>query len=218
MLSIYLQGIIPLVIHRKVSGGARSDWGAKLVAQSYLSYLRGSLKETKLMTGNRVVIREVSFNLPFGIGGVKWEVDETQTRAAWSLYVELVTRIAVEPLEADEGLLREALNSLYSLFGTTREILKEAGSDVGASKNSVGGIAIAVLNRGLRPFLSKWHHQLQAYEAKRPPHLSPKEHEQKWSEEGKKLRDELEKLRQDLKQYANALAKIAGVEEKTVDE
>ena len=51
------------------------------------------------MTGNRVVIREVSLNLPFGIGGVTWGVDETQSRAAWSLYVELVTRIAVEPLE-----------------------------------------------------------------------------------------------------------------------
>jgi len=164
------------------------------------------------MTGNRVVIKEVSFNLPFGIGGVKFGVDQTQSRAAWSLYIELVTRIAVEPLKADEGLVREALNSLYSLFGTTREILKAAGPDVGASKNSVGGIAIAVLNNGLRPFLTKWHPQLQAWEAKRSSDLTPKEHEQQWSEEGK-LRDELEKLRQDLKQYANALAVIAGVEE-----
>lgn len=158
------------------------------------------------------VPKKVSLSLPFGIGSVEWEVDQTQRRAAWSLYVELVTRIAVEPLEADEGLMREALNSLYSLFGTTREILKEAGPDVGISLNSVGGIAIAVLNRGLRPFLAKWHPLLQTYEDRRPPHLSPKEHEQQWSEGGK-LRDELEKLRQDLKQYANALAKIAGVEE-----
>lgn len=154
----------------------------------------------------------VSLSLPFGIGSVQWEVDRTQSRAAWSLYIELVTRIAVEPLQADEGLVREALNSLYSLFGTTREILKAAGPDVGISINSVGGIAIAVLNRGLRPFLAKWHPLLQAWEAKRLPDLSPSEHEQQWSEEGN-LRDELEKLRQDLKQYANALAEIAGVEE-----
>lgn len=99
-------------------------------------------KQETLMTGNRFVPRKVSFNLPFGIGGVEWEVDETQTRAAWSLYVELVTRIAVEPLESNEGLIREALNSLYSLFETTREILKEAGPSVGASINSVGGIAM----------------------------------------------------------------------------
>lgn len=163
------------------------------------------------------VPKKVSLSLPFGIGKVEWEVDQTQRRAAWSLYVELVTRIAVEPLEADEGLMREALNSLYSLFGTTREILKEAGPDVGISLDSVGGIAIAVLNRGLRPFLAKWHPLLQTYEARRPHNnLSPKEHEQQWSE-GEKLRDELEKLRQDLKQYANALAKIAGVEESIED-
>ncbi len=164
------------------------------------------------MTGNRIEIREVSFNLPFGIGGVTFGVDDTQSRAAWSLYVELVTRIAVEPLEADEGLVREALNSLYSLFGTTREILKEAGPDVGASKSSVGGIAIAVLNNGLRPFLANWHPKLQVYEAKRPSDLSPKEHEKQWSEEPQ-LRSELAELRGKLEQYANALAVVAGVEE-----
>lgn len=156
--------------------------------------------------------KKVSLSLPFGIGSVEWELDQTQSRAAWSLYVELVTRIAVEPLKADEGLVREALNSLYSLFGTTREILKAAGPDVGIALNSVGGIAIAVLNRGLRPFLAKWHPLLQAHEAQRPTGRSPKEHEQQWSEAGK-LREELEQLRQKLKQYADALAEIAGVAE-----
>lgn len=31
-----------------------------------------------------------------------------------------MTRIAVEPLSVDRGLVREAMNSLYSLFGTIR--------------------------------------------------------------------------------------------------
>lgn len=163
------------------------------------------------MKSDPAVLKKVSVSLPFGMGSAEWEADSTERRAAWSLYVELVTRIAVEPLEGEEGLLREALNSLYSLFGTTREILKEAGPDVGASKNSVGGISIAVLNRGLRPFLAKWHPLLQAYEAKRPSDLSPKEHEEQWSEEPQ-LRNELESLRQDLSSYALALAEIAGVE------
>lgn len=47
-------------------------------------------------------------------------------------------------MEVDQGLVREAMNSLYSLFGTTREVLKAAELDVGASRDSVGGIAIAV--------------------------------------------------------------------------
>lgn len=140
------------------------------------------------------------------------QIDPTERRAAWSLYVELVTRIAVQPLEVDTGLLREALTSLYNLFGITRQVLKEAGPNVGASRESVGGIVIAVLNNGLRPFLAKWHPLLQTWEAQCPPHKSPKEHEQNWSKEPS-LRDELELLRQDLEQYANALAIIAGVKE-----
>jgi hypothetical protein len=157
------------------------------------------------------ILKEVSVSLPFGIGSARWQTDSTERRAAWSLYVELATRIAVQPLEANEGLAREALNSLYSLFGTTREILKEAGPGVGASKHSVGGIAIMVLNNGLRPFLAKWHPLLQAWETKRLTDISMKQHEQDWTEEPK-FREELAKLRNNLEQYANALASIAGVE------
>src|SRR5207247_8780713 len=67
------------------------------------------------------------------------------------------SRVAVQTPELDIGLSREALSSLYSLFGSTRRILRDAGPDVGCSRESVGGIAIAVLNLGLRPFVSKWH-------------------------------------------------------------
>jgi hypothetical protein len=157
------------------------------------------------------VLRKVSVSLPFGIGSAEWEADPTERRAAWSLYVELVTRVAVQPLETDQGLLREALTSLHSLFGTTREILKDAGPDVGASHDSVGGIAIAVLNNGLRPFLAKWHPRLQAWEAQKPAVLSFKEHEKNWSEEST-LYSELDILGQGLEQYAKALAVIAGVD------
>lgn len=157
-------------------------------------------------------LKKVSVSLPFGIGSAEWEADPTERKAAWSLYIELVTRIAVQPLEVDEGLLREVLTSLYNLFGVTRQILKEAGPNVGASRESVGGIAIAALNNGLRPFLAKWYPLLQTWEAQRPPQVSPKEHERNWPEETK-FRDELESLRRDLEEYADALAIIAGVNE-----
>jgi hypothetical protein len=106
-------------------------------------------------------LKKVAVSLPFGLGSAEWEADPTQRRAAWALYVELVTRVAVQELADDAGLVREAMNSLYTLFGTTREILRAAGPDVGASRESVGGLSIAVLNQGLRPFLSKWHPILQ---------------------------------------------------------
>ncbi|MFM2302967.1 MAG: hypothetical protein RLZZ135_370 [Cyanobacteriota bacterium] len=156
-------------------------------------------------------LKTVSVSLPFGIGSAQWEPDPTERRAAWSLYVELMTRIAVQPLELDQGLLGESLTSLYSLFETTREILKAAGPGVGGSYWSVGGIAIAVLNNGLRPFLAKWHPMLQFWESQRPPNISVIEHERNWHEESN-LRNELAELRKRLAQYSEALAKIAGID------
>jgi len=156
------------------------------------------------------VLKQVTVSLPFGIGSASWEADPTERNAAWELYVELVTRVAVQSLSPDTGTLREAMNSLYTLFGSTREILRKAGPDVGASRDSVGGIAIAVLNNGLRPFLSKWHPLLQEWEETKAPGVSVQTHEKAWEQEVQ-LRSELESLRQDLEQYANSLADIAGV-------
>ncbi len=155
---------------------------------------------------------EVSVSLPFKIGSAKWQPDPTERNAAWELYIELVTRIAVQPLDPNAGLVREALNSLYSLFGSTRDILRAAGPRVGASKQSVGGIAIAVLNNGLRPFLSEWHPLLLDWESKRPPNVSAAEHEKGWPHEPA-ARQKLNELRNDLTAYAHALAKIVGVDE-----
>jgi len=87
--------------------------------------------------------------------------------------------------------------------------LREAGPDVGCSRESVGGIAIAVLNRGLRPFVSKWHALLHRWENQRDPKISRKEHESCWPKENDFLA-ELNALRDDLDKYANALAAIAG--------
>ncbi|HWZ45871.1 MAG TPA: hypothetical protein VNW97_20530 [Candidatus Saccharimonadales bacterium] len=144
------------------------------------------------------------------IGEVEWGEDPTERNAAWRLYIELVTRIAVQPLAADQGLLREALSSLHELFAATRETLKQAGPDVGASTGSVGGIAIAVLNRGLRPFLAKWHSRLADWEPQRDPRTGAGHHERQWAEYSQ-MRAELEALRVNLELYAQVLATIAGV-------
>ena len=114
-------------------------------------------------------------------------------------------------MDLDQGLLREALTSLHSLFASTREILRGSGPDVGARRESVGGIAIAVLNKGIRPFLSKWHPELQAWEVQRTFTVGAKDHERSWSKETQ-LRRELNALRDSLGRYAAELAKLAGVD------
>lgn len=59
-------------------------------------------------------VKSISVNLPFDLGSMELEINRVQQRAAWKLYVELVTRIAVQKLDDDEGLLRKTLNSLLS--------------------------------------------------------------------------------------------------------
>jgi len=159
---------------------------------------------------------EVSLNLPFGIGGVKgtWEPDENERTAAWEMYVELVTRISVAELGPEEGLLREALSSLYSLFGTTRAILREKGPSVaqakGGGKYSFGYLAVIILNQVLRPVLAKWHPLLLDYESRRPVGLSQGEYERAWPR-NMELRGVLNEVRGTLGEYAELLAKVAEV-------
>jgi predicted PilT family ATPase len=159
---------------------------------------------------------EVNLTLP-GIGGVKgkWAPNDSERLAAWELYVELVTRISVVELKDKEGILREALNSLYSVFQITREILRKYGPEVAIplkkDEFSFGKLAIMILNYQLRPFLTKWHPLLQEYESKRKPEISIKEHEDRW-ERNEEMRKELEKVRKTLIEYSILLAKVANVE------
>jgi hypothetical protein len=152
-------------------------------------------------------------DIGFKIEG-KWKPDESEQNAAWELYVELVTRISVVQLRDNEGLLREALTSLYSLFEITRKVLKQYGPTVARPKSdgklSFGYIAIAVLNIQIRPFLAKWHPLLLDWEAKRPENRSAKEHEDTWELSGE-LRQELNELRKNLTAYANLLADACDV-------
>ncbi len=165
-----------------------------------MSSKKDNVKATKLTIG-----------LPFNLGSLELEPDETQQHAAWSLYVELSTRISVHPLGEKEGILREALTSLYNIFGITRQILKDAGPEIGVGPNSFGSLAINVLNVGLRPFVVKWHPKLKSYEEKRPENVTTVDHEQAW-EYADVLREELEEVRQQMLVYVAALAKIARVD------
>ena len=103
---------------------------------------------------------KVDLKIPY-IGGISgtWIPDESERKAAWEMYVELVTRISIAELKPGECLLREALTSLYSLFATTRAILRHYGPSVAQPKSdgqlSFGSLAVAVLNSVLRPVLAK---------------------------------------------------------------
>ena len=157
----------------------------------------------------------VKLTLPY-IGGIEgtWQPDESERQAAWEMYVELVTRIAVAELRPGEGLLREALSSLYALFDITRGILRKYGPRVAQPKGednlSFGYLAVAILNVVLRPLLARWHPLLLDYENRRQKTVSPLEHEQQWAQY-EELRQELNQVRLNLTEYANLLAEVSEV-------
>jgi len=70
----------------------------------------------------RLEYLDVEIGLPFGLGkiGGRWSPDRAEREAAWEMYVGLATRMSVQEVRPDEGLLREALSSLYSLFEPPR--------------------------------------------------------------------------------------------------
>ncbi len=176
----------------------------------------------------RLVPKSFAVNLPW-LGSVSVDLSEEAERAAWALYVELNTRIATKPLEKGQGSVREALTSLYNLFGITRDVLKDAGVDVAKArggKKSLGSIAMDMLNQGIRTDLLKWHTSLSAHEAdtwkkmidggksvpNNPGVAAALVDEADWGDYDA-FYEELKKLQERLRRYVVILGALAGVTE-----
>lgn len=129
---------------------------------------------------------------------MEWNPSEPDKVAAWQLYVELLTRITTQALAVKDGDEKTALDSIYSLFPTTRSIIKENGRGcVEFTK-----IAVVVLNQKIRPFTAKWHRILLSRGFEDPTACS-------------QFRNELEELQATLRNYTAMLSDMAGVEDLT---
>ena len=168
-----------------------------------------SFKQRLARIGRAMKANKVSVSLPFGLGGFEIVPNKAEQRAAWALYVELTTRVASQQFNAESGLMREVLTSLYSLFSLTRQILRDSGPDVAYGPNSFGPLAIDILTKGIAPFTTKWHQKLKIHESNNLNNLTALEHERSW-EQFDQMRKELEGLQKDMRRYADILSEIAG--------
>ncbi len=150
--------------------------------------------------------KEIHLTLP-QFSDLTFIVDDTNRRVAWSLFIETITRISTQPLKAEQGFLIEALNSLYSLFQITRDLLKsmEPSKNIDRDQTTVEMFAISMLNDELRPFLSKWHPLLTKFISKNPDKLDIE-----W-ELNLECRQELEQIRLRIKNYAMGFGELAEV-------
>ena len=139
-----------------------------------------------------------SLKIKFPFLEAEFSPSDPDKAAAWNLYIELLTRITTQELADDDGSEQTALDSVYSLFGTTRAILKQEGR--GCKEFAI--LAVVVLNQIVRPFTAKWH---------------------KISVDGgfkdasrqTQFREELRVLQETLRNYTKMLADMAGVEDLT---
>ncbi|MCX5782007.1 MAG: hypothetical protein NT145_04810 [Elusimicrobia bacterium] len=129
---------------------------------------------------------------------MEWQPKEADKNAAWELYVEMLTRITTQQLQCNHGDEKTALDSIYSLFPITREIIKKYGRD----SIEFTKIAVIVLNQKVRPFTAKWHRESihGAFKNKN---------------KCKQFRQELAKLQIELCKYTRMLSGMADVEDLT---
>lgn len=127
-----------------------------------------------------------------------WSPQEVDKNAAWDIYIELLTRIATQPLADEDGIEQTALESISKLFDLTRNIIKAHGRDcVGFAR-----IAIIILNQIVRPFTARWHKLASEGAFEDPPQC-------------RQFREELRELQDKLIRYSQMLAEISGVEDLT---
>ena len=129
---------------------------------------------------------------------MEWQPQDEDKTAAWELYIELLTRITTQPLDVEHGDEKAALESVYSLFPITRQVLKNnTRYCIEFTK-----LAVVVLNQIVRPFTAKWHRLSQQGAFEDP-------------EKRSEFRKELDDVQLELRKYAKMLADMAGVEDLT---
>ena len=139
-----------------------------------------------------------SLKINFYFLEMEWKPQDADRKAAWELYIELLTRITTQTLDPAHGDEETALTSIYNIFGLTREILRKHGAGCG----EFAKLAIPVLNQIIRPFTAKWHKHSKAGAFGDKAHCT-------------EFRDELAILQVRLQCYTRALAKVANVEDLT---
>jgi hypothetical protein len=152
--------------------------------------------------GKTISLTEVKVAVP-EFAELTFAVSDENRNVAWKIFIEIMTRIATQPLGAQEGFLREALSSLYSMFLSIRELLKATKPVHPTAGPTVEMFAFRMLNKELRPFLAKWHPELKRFEQTTPP-----QPETAW-EHNNVCRNELKELQDRLVEYGRAFGKLA---------
>lgn len=152
--------------------------------------------------------------LGIGTGSFSLKVDRTDRQIAYKLWVELSTRKIGLPIDVEYDVINEVYNSWYAFFGIARNLIKE----IPVSKisrdhtKSISDLSIDVLNRGMRPHLTKWQARFRHWfsqETQKQPDQTP-QHLQRQFPEYEELLSDLVQVNERLIEYRNKMRELVG--------
>lgn len=110
------------------------------------------------------VLKTGTLSVNLGIVKLTGELTDDDRQAAWELYTELSTRVAVTgkigsgKYDDFEGeIFAESLSSLYAFFQEARKIMRSFPvGKLEKTKDHLGIVINEIMLKVLRPFLEKW--------------------------------------------------------------
>lgn len=135
----------------------------------------------------RFEIDQASIGL--GNSSISIRPNESDKQVAYKIWVELSTRKIGLPIDLTDDVVVEIYDSWYDFFRVTRELVKDIPVKKYRNKSTreIINISIDVLNKGLRPHLTKWQARFRRwydYEIRSNDNiqLSPQELQMKFPE------------------------------------
>lgn len=165
-------------------------------------------KNSKNKTTNNIQI--VESTLGIGNNTITLKPNYEDLQIAYKLWVELSTRKIGIKIDFEHDVINEIYNSWYEFFKITRELIKNIPVSKirkNQSTRKLVKISIAILNKGLRPHLTKWQARFISWyniNFEKYKDLTPQEIQEKFSNYNE-LKEEMGEVNKFLIEYKKVL-------------
>lgn len=163
-----------------------------------------------LLHKNSMYIDEVEL----GIGTnskVKIKFSREDREIAYKLWVEMSTRKIILPFDEENDVIVEVYDSWYSFFGIARGLLKDIPVEKLNSSKQLISVTDRVLNKCLRPHLTKWQARFRKWynlQLDSNSDLTPQEIQYTYPHYNE-LVNELKAINKNIDYYGEVLKKLA---------
>ena len=163
-----------------------------------------------LLHKNSMYIDEVEL----GIGTnskVKIKFSREDREIAYKLWVEMSTRKIILPFDEENDVIVEVYDSWYSFFGIARGLLKDIPVEKLNSSKQLISVTDRVLNKCLRPHLTKWQARFRKWynlQLDSNSDLTPQEIQYTYPQYNE-LVNELKAINKNIDYYGEILKKLA---------